>query len=107
MIGYGQIVQKKNRDLWRRMERLVKKIKHLQLVGKERRRSSFIRRIMEIDRTTEVMEDRTTDMKEDQTTRMTEDLMTKGSIEDLTEEDMTEDPILKTSDALVAKDMDI
>ena len=41
MIGYGQTVQKKNRDLWRRMERLVKKIKHLQLVGKERRRSQF------------------------------------------------------------------
>ena len=29
MIGYGQIVQKKNRDLWQRMERLVKKIKRL------------------------------------------------------------------------------
>ena len=80
------------------------KTKHLQLVGKERRRGSF-RRIMEIDRTTEVMEDRTTDTKEDRTTGMTEDLMTEGSIEDLTEEDMIEDPMLKIFDALVAKDM--
>ena len=85
----------------------MKKTKHLQLVGKERRRSSFIRRIMEIDRTTEMMEDRTTDTKEDRTTGMTEDLMTEGSIEDLTKEDMTEDPMLKTSDALAVKDMDI
>ena len=80
----------------------MKKTKHLQLIGKERRRGSFIRRIMEIDRTTEAMEDRTTDTKEDRTTGMIED-----SIEDLTEEDKTEDLILKTSDALVAKDMDI
>ena len=59
---------------------------------------------MEIDRTTEVMEDRTTDTKEDRTTRMTEDL-TIGSIEDLTEEDKTEDLMLKKLDALVVKDM--
>ena len=78
------------------------KTKHLQLVGKERRRDSFIRRIMETDRTTELMEDRTTDTKEDRTTGMTED-----SIEDLIEEDKTKDLILKTSDALVVKDMDI
>ena len=78
----------------------MKKTKHLQLVGKERRRSSFIKRIMEIDRTTEMMEDQTTDTKEDRTTGMTE-----GSIEDLTEEDKTEDPMLKKSDALVAKVM--
>ena len=83
------------------------KTKHLQLVGKVRRRGSFIRRTMEIDRTTEAMEDQTTEVKEDRTTGMTEDLMTEGSIEDLTEEDKTEDPILKTFDALVAKDMDI
>ena len=81
------------------------KTKHLQLVGKERRRSSFIRRTMEIDRTTEAMEDQTTEVKEDQVTGVTEDLMTEDSIEDLIEEDKTEDPILKTSDALVAKDM--
>ena len=81
------------------------KTKHLQLVGKERRRGSFIRRLIEIDRTTEMMEDRTTDTKEDRTTRMTEDLMQEGSIEDLTEEDKTEDLMLKTFDALVVKDM--
>ena len=57
---------------------------------------------MEIDRTTEAMEDRTTDTKEDRTTGMTKDLMTAGSIEDLTEEDKTEEPMLKTFDALVA-----
>ena len=102
MIDYGPTVLKKNRDLWRRMEKLVTKTKHLQLVGKERRRGSFIRRIMEIDRTTKAMEDRTTDTKEDRTTGMTEDLMTEGSIEDLTEEDKTEDLNLKTFDALVA-----
>ena len=79
------------------------KTKHLQLVGKERR-SSFIRRIMEINRTTEMMEDRTTDTKEDRTARMTEDLTT-GSIEDLTEEDKTEDLMLKKSGAMVVKDM--
>ena len=55
---------------------------------------------MEIDRTTEAMEDRTTEVKEDQTTRVTED-----STEDLIEEDKIEDPILKTSNALVVKDM--
>ena len=87
------------------MERLVTKTKHLQLVEKERRRDSFIRRIMEIDRTTEAMEDRTTEVKEDRTTRVTEDLMIEGSIDDLIEEDKTKDPILKTSDALVAKVM--
>ena len=103
MIGYGQIVQKKNRDLWRGKEKLMKRIKHLQLVGKERR-SSFIRRIMEIDRTIEMMEDRTTYTKEDRTTGMTEDLTT-SSIEDLIEEDKTEDLIPKKSDAMVAKDM--
>ena len=42
-------------------------------------------------------------MKEDQITGMTEDLIT-GS-KDQTEEDKTEDPILKGSNALVAKDM--
>ena len=105
MIVYGPIVLKKKQDLWQRMERLVKKTKHLQLVGKERRRGSFIRRTMEIDRTTEAMEDRTTEVKEDRTTGMIEDLMTGDSIEDLTEEDKTEDLILKTSNALVAKDM--
>ena len=82
----------------------MKKTKHLQLVGKERRRGSFIRRIMEIDRTTEMMEDQTTDMKEDRTTVITEDL-TIGSIEDLTEEDKTKDLMLKKSDALVVKVM--
>ena len=82
----------------------MKKTKHLQLVGKQRRRSSFISRIMEIDRTRETMEDRTTDTKEDQTTRMTEDLTT-GSIEDLTEEDKSENLILKKLDAMVVKDM--
>ena len=51
------------------------------------------------------MEDRTIDTKEDRIVEMTEDLMIEGSIEDLTEEDKTEDPILKTNDALVAKDM--
>ena len=107
MIVYGPIVLKKKQDLWRRMEKLVTKTKHLQLVGKERRRSSFIRRIMEIDRTIEAMEDQTIDTKEDRTAGMTEDLMTEGSIEDLIEEDKTENPILKTSDALVVKDMDI
>ena len=61
---------------------------------------------MEIDRTTKMTEDRTTDTKEDRTTEMTEDLTT-GSIEDLTEEDKTKDLMLKKSDALVAKDMDI
>ena len=106
MIDCGPIVLKKKRDLWRRMEKLVKKTKHLQRVGKKRKRGSFIRRIMEIDRTTEMMEDRTTDTKEDRTTGMIEDLIT-GSIEDLTEEDKTEDLILKASDALVVKDMDI
>ena len=85
----------------------MKKTKHLQLVGKERRRSSFIRRIMEIDRTTEAMEDRTTEVKEDRMAGVTEDFMTEGSIEDLTKEDKTEDLILKTSDALVVKVMDI
>ena len=104
MIVYGPIVLKKKQDLWQRMERLVKKTKHLQLVGKERRRDSFIRRTMEIDQTTEMMEDRTTDTKEDRTTGMTEDLTT-GSIEDLTEEDKTENLIPKKSDAMVAKDM--
>ena len=83
------------------------KTKHLQLIGKERRRGSFIRRIMEIDRTTEAMEDRTTKVKEDRTTGVTEDLMMKDLIEDLNEEDKTEDLILKTFDALVVKDMDI
>ena len=83
------------------------KTKHLQRVGKERRRGSFIRRTMEIDQTTEAMEDRTTEVKEDRTTGVTKDLMTEDSIEDLIEEDKTEDPILKTSDALVVKDMDI
>ena len=82
----------------------MKKTKHLQLIGKERRRSSFIRRIMEIDRTTEMMEDQTTDTKEDRTTGMTEDLTT-GSIEDLIEEDKIENLIPKKSDAMVAKDM--
>ena len=59
---------------------------------------------MEIERTTEVLEDQTTDTKEDRTIGKTEDL-TIGSIEDLTEEDKTEDLILKKSDAMVAKDM--
>ena len=52
-----------------------------------------------------MMEDQTTDTKEDRTTGMIEDLMTEDSIEDPTEEDKTEDLILKTSNALVAKDM--
>ena len=60
---------------------------------------------MEIDRTTEAMEDRTIEVKEDRTAKMTEDLMIEDSIEDLTEEDKTEEPILKTSNALVPKDM--
>ena len=82
----------------------MKKIKRLQLVGKESRRSRFIRRIKEKDRTREMKEGRTTDMKEDRTTRMIEDLTT-GSTEDLTEEDKTENLIPKKSDAMVAKDM--
>ena len=104
MIGFGPIVLKKKRYLWQIIEKLMKKTKHLQLIGKERTRDSFIRRIMEIDRTIEVMEDQTTDTKEDRTTRMTEDL-TIGSLEDLTEEDKIEDPMLKIFDSLVAKDM--
>ena len=83
------------------------KTKHLQLVGKERRRGSFITRIMEIDQTTKAMEDQTTEVKEDRTTKMTEDLTTEDSIEYLIKEDKIEDPILKTYDALVVKDMDI
>ena len=43
-----------------------------------------------------MMEDRTIDTKEDRTT---------GMIEDLTEEDKTENLIPKKSDAMVAKDM--
>ena len=62
---------------------------------------------MDIDQTTEVMEDRTTEVKEDRTAGVTENLMIEGSIEDLTEEDKTEDLILKTSNALVVMDMDI
>ena len=85
----------------------MKKTKHLQLVGKERRRGSFIRRTMEIDRTTEAMEDRTTEVKEDRTTGVTEDLIIEDLTKDLIEEDMIEDPMLKTYDALVVKDMDI
>ena len=46
-------------------------------------------------------------MKEDRTTGMTEDLMIEGLIEDLIEEDKIEGLILKTSGALVVKDMDI
>ena len=83
----------------------MKKTKHLQLVGKERRRGSFIRRTMEIDRTTEAMEDRTTEVKEDRTTGVTEDLIIEDLTKDLIEEDKIEEPILKTSNALVAKDM--
>ena len=86
------------------MERLVKKIKRLQLVGKESRRSSFIKRIMEKDRTIEMKEGRTIDMKEDRATGMIKDLTT-GSIEDQTEEDKTKNLIPKKSDAMVAKDM--
>ena len=65
----------------------MKRIKLLQLLGKENRRSLFIRRIKEKDLTTE--------MKEDQIT---------GSKENQIEEDKTEDLILKGSNALVVKD---
>ena len=82
----------------------MKKIKCLQLTGKERRRSSFIRRIMEKDRTVEMIEDRTTDTKEDQTTGMTKDL-TIGSTEDQTNEDKKKDLTPKKSNVMVAKDM--
>ena len=82
----------------------MKKIKRLQLVGKESRRSRFIRRIKEKDRTTGMKEGRTTDMKEDRTTGMTK-YLTTGSIEDLTEEDKTENLIPNKSDVMVAKDM--
>ena len=82
----------------------MKKTKHLQLIGKERRRGSFIRRTMEIDRTTEAMEDRTTEVKEDRTTGVTEDLII-GSKGDQIEIDKTENSIPKRSNAMVAKDM--
>ena len=72
----------------------MKRIKLLQLVGKESIRSLFIRRIKEKDRTTKMKEDRTTEMKENRTTRMTEDLITDLK-EDQTKVDKTEDPILK------------
>ena len=81
------------------MEKFVKKIKRLQLVGKENRRSSFIKRIMEKDRTTEMKEGRITIMKEDRTTGMIEDLITDST------ENETENPIPKKSNAMVAKDM--
>ena len=80
MIGYGQIVWRKNLDSWLNPEKLVKRIKLLQLVGKESRRSLFIIRIKEKNLTTE--------MKEDQITCMIKDLIT-GSKEDQTKEDKT------------------
>ena len=54
----------------------MKNIKRLQLVGKEIRRSCFIRRITEKYQTTEMKEGRTIDMKEDRTTIMTKYLIT-------------------------------
>ena len=74
----------------------MKRITLLQLVGKESRRDIFLRRIKEKDLTTE--------MKEDQIIGMTKDLIT-GSKEDQTKVDKIENPILKGSNALVAKDM--
>ena len=82
----------------------MKRIKHLQLVGKESRRNRFIRIIKEKDRTTEMKEGRTIDMKEDRITRMTEDLIT-DSKGDQTEIDKTKNPIPKRSNAMVVKDM--
>ena len=49
-------------------------------------------------------EGRITDMKEDRTTEMTEDLII-DSTKDQTEEDKTQNPIPKKSNAMVAKDM--
>ena len=104
MIAYGQTVWRKKLESWLNLEKFVKRIKLLQLVGKGSRRCLFLKGIKEKDQTTEMKEDRTNKMKEDRTTRMTEDLTT-GLIEDLTEEDKTKNLMLKKSDALVAKVM--
>lgn len=74
----------------------MKRIKLLQLIGKESRRGLFLRGIKEKYQTTE--------MKEGQIICMTEDLMI-GSKEGQTKEDKKEDLILKGSNALVAKDL--
>ena len=81
---------------WLNPENLVKRIKLLQLVGKEIKRGIFLKGIKEKDQTTE--------MEEDQIIGMTEYLMI-GSKEGQTKEDKTEDQILKGFNALVAKDL--
>ena len=76
----------------------MKRIKLLQLVGKESRRGIFLKGIKE--------EDQTTEMKEGQIIGRTEDLMI-GSKESQTKEDKTEDQIinLQGSNVLVVRDM--
>lgn len=76
----------------------MKRIKLLQLVGKESRRGPFLKGIREKDQTTE--------MKEGQITGMTEDLIT-GSKEDQTRANKTEGQSLNLqgSNVLVARDL--
>ena len=78
MIVYGKTVWRKKLRSWLNLENLVKRIKLLQLIGKESRRGLFLKGIKEKDQTTK--------MKEGQITSMTEDLMI-GSKEGQTKED--------------------
>ena len=96
MIAYGKNMWRKKIESWLNLDKIVKRIKLLQLIGKESRRGFFLRGIKEKDQTTE--------MEEDQIRGMTEGLIT-GSKEDQTREDKTEALILKGSNALVAKDL--
>ena len=57
MIGYGKIVWRKNLGSWLNLEKLVKRIKLLKLVGKERRRGPFLKGIKEENQTTKMEED--------------------------------------------------
>ena len=98
MISYGQIVWRKNTGSWLNLEKLVKRIKPMQLVGKESKRGIFLRGIKEKDQTTK--------MKEDQITGMNKDPIT-NTREGQTKEDKIEDEILNLqgSNVLVVMDM--
>ena len=104
MIDYGQIVHKKNRDLWRRRSNACEEDQTLAARWKGKKKKQFHQK-NHGERPNYRNDGRLNNRYEGRSNkRMTKDLTT-GSIEDLTEEDKIKDPILRTSDALVAKVM--